>query len=730
MAAYKAEEVAEQGGHRWFITGLIFALLLGTLLRLMVAPNKVEMAIRAQIEKSEFRGQIGFRSARVDLADGALPDFALILTDVQWRPMAACDHEIGNPSEAPLRAASLRLPLRWSSLVRADFAIGRIAARNLVVDLDEAKRRCHRSTTAGVSGEAVQPTLRDSAKYLRSSSVADIGNDDTISEIFQKTDLANVRKLLTGVYVDHAEIFFEGRMKSVIVENFRAIVKSDVIEVITSTRIPPATVFGESLPQFRLKGFIRPREILVEAHADLNEGILNASASMVPVMKNSGSRELETYAKLSVKNLPLSMTTPLLVKSKIVPEGFRPRFAWLDCQIEIKGLFSSLVVKHPITLSACEVSGQLGRLRIQNATREPDGRWKPFLVQVDSLDIQQALATFQLVGAPGVFHEYGKLNGRLEMRGPEEYSFEGNSKGTSVRFAGGDGTALQTFGVGKLSLLGSGQKVRLLATDFSADGGEMQFNLQATHDFNVAETKFDFDLMRLKFNSRVEKVLFSGSVADISGQAQGIVFQNGIKSLRAKLGFKGVNGTEFQAPEMRLDVKQAEKASSNQSRSEMRFAPIEIVVKAPLIGMPKSGFLFKILKPAFLGWVGLELQDSQSVILNQAQIKGNLMATGFRWSSAEATAGPGVQLFSEGQVFRDQIVDAKVESKFPVTHRLAWHVGGTWRRPQFMMANDELRRMLRRPDVTFDSDRNGNQVFESAVVPLRYLGLAPQATSD
>lgn len=741
MSVHRAEEVSEQGGLRWLVVGLVLAVLFGTLIRLMVAPHKVEMAIRAQIERSDYKGQIGFRSARVELANGALPDFALVLSDVEWRPMAACESEGIHRADAPVLATSVRLPLRWSSLIRAEFAMGRISAENLVVDLDEVKRRCPDNGSAK-SAEVVgrvtnldtdQPdTNQPGTPAAASSDTAIAASPSAVSkiELFRLDELQAVRNVISGLSINQAELYFEGRMKSVTLENLRANIRQDSVDVSASVRIPPATVFGETLPVFRVKGAVRPREISVQARAELNEGTLEAKALLIPVLKDHGARELDTALTLSVSNLPLSMTTPLLVKSKIAPKGFRPRFAWLDCQAEIKGIFSRLVVDHPLTLSRCEISGQVGNLRVETATRAPDGLWRPFVVRVEAADIKQILETFQLFGAPGVFSEYGKLKGVIEVRRPGEFAFLGSAKGIVVRFAGGEGTALQALAVSKLSVNGSGDKVRAMAEEFSPEGGQASLKLVAEHDLNSGETKFNLNLETLKFNSRVEKALFTGSVADISGDAQGLVARDKIKALRAKLGFKGVQGTEFQAPEIRLEAKLDDRVSSQSSAADSNSWPVEIIARAPLIELPKEGFLYKILKPSFLGWAGIESQEARVIVVNHATVRGRLLESGFRWTLAEASVGPSMLLFSEGQLFRDQVVDAKLESKFPTTNRLAWQVSGTWKRPQFTVANDELRRLLRKPDVTFDSDRDGVRPFETAIVPPRHLGLTPRATGD
>jgi len=262
------------------IVGLTLAVLLGTLVRLMVAPHKVEMAIRAQIEKSEFQGQIGFRKAEVEFASGPWPDFALVLTDVQWRPMAACESEGAHRMDAPMRAAAVRLPLRWSSLLRAEFAMGRIAAQDLVVDLDEVKRRCPNDAKHVSAPTAVPSAAPADSSPAFASAVASTPPSTLPSlSLYQESELKNLSRVLSGISVDHAELFFEGRMKSVVLENLRASVKAKGLDISTLVRIPPATVFGESLPAFSVKGTVQPSEILAEARADLNEGTLSQLVS-------------------------------------------------------------------------------------------------------------------------------------------------------------------------------------------------------------------------------------------------------------------------------------------------------------------------------------------------------------------------------------------------------------------------------------------------------------------
>ncbi|MDZ4081407.1 MAG: hypothetical protein U1E10_00600 [Bdellovibrionales bacterium] len=712
----QVEEVAEQGGMRWLIVALVVAGLLGTLARLMIAPHKVEMLVRAKVATSVWSKKFEFRTAEIDLADGPLPDFALILKDVGFRPAGDCRPEGEHRELAPIRATSVRVPLKWTSLFQGRLSAGRIEFEELKVDIDEAKRTCAPKAAkenlvfAPAAGSATAPSV--SPENPRENLPENLA-----VTLFPAEELAKIAQRIGGFRFLGAEVFFENRMKSVVLEDAVVSVREREVDISTTVRFPPATVFGETIPAFSVIGTIRPSEILADVRADLNEGTFEANAVMRPLRTGAGEIELDSQLKLTVSDLPLSMMTPLLIKSGVVQGRFRPKFAWLDCNAEIKGIFSRLFVDNPVRLSTCEISGQAGRVRADGAIREPSGKWQPFDLALDDLDLGRVFETFELEGPSGVFAEYGKLTAKVKVASATEYEAVGRLKGAILRFAGGEGTALQTIDVNSISMKTVNSRFSFQIADFVPAGGTAELSISANYDLQTDETEFDFDLVNLKLNPRVEKVVFTGPVASIKGQASGVFQKSDLSKLKASLVLADVKGSEFSSMEMRLEAQLAGQASKQRA--------IELTTKSALVEVQKSGHLFSILKPALLGWTGVESEDGKRVTLNKVSIKGRFKEAGFYWSSAQAAVGGVLSLVSEGQILRDQVIEARLEAGYPGVRRLAWDVRGTWRKPEFAIASDELRALLRRPEVQIPN-KPGNQgvAIESAVVPLRYLGIA------
>ncbi len=705
----QVEEVAEQGGMRWFIVALVLAGLLGTLARLMIAPHKIEMLVRAKVAISPWNGKFEFKSAEIDLADGPLPDFALLLKDVSFRPAGNCRAEGEHRELAPIRALSVRVPLRWTSLLEGRLSAGRIEFEELKVDLDEAKQTCEKQQVA--SPKVPSDSVSSIASPIASaSSTADSGAAEAL---FSSEELRKVAQSVAGVRFLSAEVFFENRMKSVVLEDAVVSVREREVDVAANIRFPPATVFGETVPAFSLVGTIRPQEILADVRADLNEGTFEANAVMRPLRMRTGEIELDSQLKLTVSDLPLSMMTPLLTKSGVVTGRFRPKFAWLDCNAEIKGIFSRLFVENPVRLSACEISGQAGRVRVDAAIREPSGSWQPFEMTLEDLDLGRVLETFELDGPSGVFAEYGKLKSKVRVQSAQEIEAIGSVKGAVVRFAGGDGTALQALDIKSISIKSKSSRLNLKMSEFFPAGGTADLTIVADHDWQKNETKFNFNLENLKLNPRVEKVVFTGPVAAIKGQASGTMLKKVWTNLKASLILQDLQGSEFSSTDMRLDA---------QSNIEQF---IELTAKSSLVEIQKSGHLFSILRPALLGWGGVESDDGKRVALSKVAIKGRFSETGFNWFSAEGAVGGVLALSSDGKILRDQVIEARLEASYPGVRRLAWDVRGTWRKPEFAIASEELRALLRRPDVQIPK-KPGDQgvALESAIVPLRYLGIA------
>ena len=711
----RAREVSEQGGFRWFVLAILVAVLIGTLLRLSLAPSKIEKFVRAKIEASPIRDNLVFATAAVSLADGAIPDLALVLSKVEWRNNGECS------DQAPIRARIVRVPVRLWRLFGGKISAGTAKIEDLTLDLDDLKRDCGAKAMksqepSGQTSIAASPTAPTSNLPFHEG------------EVWTVEDQARIAELVTGIKISRAEIFFENRMKSVMIEDALAVWRGDSLDVSTVIRFPPSTVFGENLPTFAINGTVKRREMIAEIRADLNEGALEANAVFRPIVAGNGTKELDANLKLSFSDLPLSVVTPLLSKSGIVTGPFQPKFMWLDCAAEIKGVFSRLFIENPVTLSGCAVSGQVGKLAFERAVRQPSGQWLPFDVGLENIDVERVLQTFELQGPAGVFENFGKLNGKLAFKSQDEAELSANLGGAVIRFAGAEGVGLQPFSIGKIAAKLWDRRWKLSLDEFHPDGGEADFKINADADRQGRNAEVDIVLNHLKFNSRVEKVIFTGGVADISGSSKlsfGFSQCAGravLTKLKAGLLLKEMRGSELNAGEFKIDAALMPGRPTPAAKTEKVAAQvreIEITARSNEVDVLKTGNFFRMLQPVLLGWPGGTGPTDGNLRLTKVNVKGHFRSDGFEWSQANAGVGKVLSLASHGTVFRDHALAAEIEAHFPMASRLKWSVAGTWMNPKFSAASPELAALFAKAGLPKES--------VTGAVPPRLLGIPKDA---
>lgn len=681
----RAEELGDQGGIRWFFATLVFALLIGLMFRVLFSPAKIESLVRAKLETLPVAEQLTFRSAELSLANGAWPDFALVLHELEWRPSQAC------AESAPARAKSIRIPLRFLSVIEGEPAAGVVRVSELILDLDRLKNGCANASTDPVVDKVTEKTIEfgkgEKGKTDKTAVIDPIHYG--AGEVFSVDQSRHFARILRGVLLDRAEIFFEDRMKSVVLENFRAswsgrTPENAKLDFHTSVHFPPSTVFGENLPAFTVSGILDRHQIVGDVRADLNEGNLEASVTLKPIVGPKGQKELAAELGISVSDLPLSVMTPLLTKSGIVVGAFRPKFVWLDCSADIHGVFSRLFIDNPLNLSQCEVSGQIGRLVLEKAARNPDGRWRAFEVVVSELSVDKFLDVFDAHGPVGTFSDMGKLEGKLTVDSDDQARFAGRLRGAVARIAGGDGVALQPFEIETVEAQLRGKTWDVLTAEFKPAGGEADVEMRGRFDLKANVGKADLVVKHLKLSQRVEKVLMTGPIEDVQGKASASIEAGRLKQLTSNFTLKNVSGDEFRADE--LDVVGSGKSAENG-------VAISIQAKSPKIDVVAGSALHKLLQPSLLGWNG----GSDEVLpLKRVAINGRFSDEAFQWQKTSASIAGLVNLATEGQIEKGNQLVASVEAQFPNTRRLKWKISGSWFKPLHEADSPELVELLRR----------------------------------
>lgn len=702
----KAVEVSEQDGFRRFAFTMLVAVLLGLGVQFALSPAKIEKIARVKIEESPIRDNFSFGSAELSLADGFFPDLALVLSRVEWRLPNVCPD--APPASAPIRAGSMRIPLKLSSLLIGKLSAGRISFDELSIDLNDLKGDCRDSVFQG----GAMPSAVATALNISSSPVKLEGL--RARELWNQDDQERFAKILDGVRVSRAEIFFENRMKSVVLEGASASWRGDGLQIATVLRFPPATVFGENLPTLKINGMVRKNELIAEVRADVNEGTIEATAVFKPVQAASGSKELETDLNLSVKDLPLSLVTPLLTKAGIVSGKFQPKFMWLDCGAKVHGVFSRLFLDHPVALSQCELSGQVGKASLQTALRLPNGQWRPFEVMAKKIDLARVFETFDIRKPDEMFASLGTLSGKLRVESPVAVRLDGAISGAVMRFPGGEGAALQPLSIDRAEVELSEKKWRISFSEFKVDGGSADLWIRGEVALDGRSAKVEADLKALKFGPRAEKAIFSGRALNVAGT--GLVKLRRENNEAAKIDALKVNGevTGLEGSEIATDSLKIDAALKSDHK-------IEVSARAPLLEVPMTSHLFRILQPTLLGWGGERSKDGQRLLLNRVTTKGTFEDEGFHWTQASASVGRVLTLSSRGTISSGHKIQGSIDAAFPSISKLKWNLQGTWMKPVMAAASPELIQLLVRAGLPIES--------VTGEISPRILGL-PKAASD
>lgn len=632
--------------------------------------------LRENIGRSPIAVNLSFSTATLSLADGWWPEIGFLLERVEWRTAPHCQ------DAAPVQMKRMRIPIRLWPLLNGEALIAQAKIEDLSVDLDALKASCRNGP---IAASPVAAAAHNAAPTATPTAIP--GAQPAVVSTIDPELRKQLQGIIRGIRVDRAEFYFENRMKSVVIEDFSAVWRGDDLEIATGVRFPPATVFGEALPPFVVSGFVRPQDISVDVRADLNEGTLEGSAQLHPIQQAAGGLELASEVRIAVADLPLSVVTPLLRKSGMVDDSFKPRFAWLDCAAEVKGTFSRLLIQSPVQISQCEVSGHIGRVRVESALREPNGAWhavgkKAVEVNFEQVSIGKLLDAFAQEGPRGVFSEFGNFTGRVSVGSERSATISGEIKGAQLKFVSGGGSALQGLQLGRIEGELSERRLDLQISKVALDGGESDVTASVAADIGVSGVGRAMVKVigeRLKFNSRVEKLLFTGPVKNLQVNTQLVVKNGQLDDLKLKLEASGIEGAEVVADIIRM------RGSINRASSQP--ASVAVDLDAPTISLADESPIFKLLQPALFDWRAPEglLKTPHQWTFRKLSLAGHFDEAGFTWTRANvelpvsSLAGVKKIAFrSKGKFARDQQTEIELDALYPSQKRLRWSVSGSW----------------------------------------------------
>ncbi len=667
-------------GWRVFFIVLLIGAFFGVGVRLFLSPDRVKGWIDEAIANQPAEVALKVSSAHVRLSRGAWPEFAIELRGVELSFAPGCR------TQPALTVASLRAPLRIGALFDGRFALGELSAEGLVIDLDEAKERCPHTASREKPVAPKEKPAR--APAATAQTPAPKAQPSSPHAWWKPEELAQVQKIVSGFDFSRVELLFEGRTKRVLLESFSAHSREGDanVKIRADLLLPPETTYGEKFPGFEIEGDVCADSADVVVNAELSEGALVSRARVVPV---SGGR-LEVDAHLAVKQVPLSTMGPLLTKSGIVKGEFRPRFLWLDCEAAIKGVFQGLLEHNPLRLHRCLIQGNGAKMSLETALRHPDGKWDPFAVVLENVELKRMLETFGARSIDGIVSDQGRVSGKIDVFTADHARFKGQLKGLQARFSSQSVQAYQLIESIEARAETRGRHLTGAVEQAKLGlGGEFEGSVAFEFQTDTQDGEIRADIKRLVLDPSVQRLLVGGRVESLDGDAVFRYKKGELEGAKGRFDVKGLHGAHARL----------ERASVTVERVQAGDGDFVLGLQAPKMEINRQSVLMGPVRAVFFD----HKFEDEWVVVRETALQARVLGDGgVFWERAQGALEDGrIRVSSSGYLGkgRERAISGEVSVDYPSVKKLRWIVAGHLGAPMLIDHSKSLEELRAKPRI-------------------------------
>ena len=512
-------------GFRSFLICILLAGIIGSAVKLYFSPARIENFLRSEIAKQNLKYNVEFKSARLTLARGIFPTFAVDVAGVKVSHFAPCATE-------PFADASLIiLPIDWFKLLTGQIQLGYIKADTVSVSADRA--RCIEPQAAAVdlptdSGSVVASVTRDPQQA---------------KPWFKQDDLARVQKSLAGIEIENATIYFDNSKKFVQVSYFDIWHKGESILLDGEVELPADLTYGEHFPAVRLKGSITPEVAKVQARSAFDEGELGAD---IELTQTENPRAPDAKVLVRADAMPLSIFSDFLRKLGVLSNSkLQPKFMWLNCEVSSEGPLPKLLKATALKVDRCMVEGDAGRIDIGPALRSEAGVWEPFDIKIERFNIEDLLKTFGEKGPSGVLSSFGILRGTLNYVNQDRQNFKGSIEGLEVYFSNRNVRAFQKIDGVDIEAERKGEEVTGSISDVLLELGNVNGGITFAFDRKFKNGTMDIKTSDLSLDPKIETLMSDGTFEELSLKGRLTVEDHKIANWTGQVQAFSYSGTQL-----------------------------------------------------------------------------------------------------------------------------------------------------------------------------------------
>lgn len=537
------ELVAEQPGFFFSILGLVIALFFGLAVRALIAPEKVrEKIIHASTRvHSDLQFEIG--EAYISLADGILPELAVVIRNIKMTSEKACWMR----PQADIE--EIKLPLSFFNLLQGKVFVHELIATEAALSLRSAPVPCakeapgfeasERSTTEEASTINAGAVTRSVAQAIERAVIKNQTNKNVI-------DSVRVKKLIVS-YLPVAFTSFELDNLSV-----KASAEKD-FELSSLLKLGGGTLTGDYSSQAQLKINYKPssgsaiwqselRGLLREGHYDIFSSY-DPSSQLVDL-------------NLDVKHLPLSQIFPIMQKYKVFTSELNGKRMWLSLKAKASGKAQELK-NAPVSISEFRVEGDLGEIYTKEIRIDSFApfKMKSLVFDIHGLDVNHFLVFLNRPHPSQALGNLGIFNGQAYYQDPENIRLSGQHSGLQFIFSNKGFREVQTLSLvsGDLILRNNQWNVNVNEVRPSQGLFDGDLKIQASKDWR--ELVLNTNIREMILAPTVQKIMTDGGdIGSVSGRIDLDVKQGEVRTLKGNLQINRmlVEGIEMKLAKMKL----------------------------------------------------------------------------------------------------------------------------------------------------------------------------------
>lgn len=543
--------VAEQPAWNIIFSGVVFSLFMGLVIRAVFSPDRVREHIEKAAQQIHKNAQVSFSQARISLADGLLPELAVVVRDIRLESQDPC---VMRPL---VEVDEMKLPLSFSKLLLGEIFIDRILVHEMNLSLNELGSHCAVETKPAASYRKTEVPRPEVSQSISGNSVGSSFSEpnSAVGEIVTVKPEYPIHSIevrtLNIHYLPVAFTSFYFRDLQIKLQN-----ESPLLAEIEGVMMMAPDSRYTNLGSTQIKMIYdegQEQKIQLSMKGGISEGSFAFEAQ-------SSVKKKDLHLQGEIHYFPISQIQPLLKKYRILQSEFNGKRVWLSGKIDFHGELQNLE-KSPMKLSQIKLEGDLGEISASNLEVMPTSplKFKPFEMEVRRLSLNEAKKILNWEHPSPIFGSLGEFNGIFHYEGVDRWALRGDHLGLEFIFSNRGVRKNQVISLisGELEnregrLIGKIDRIR-------PHEGVLEGEIKIVLEPKVRSLNLDAKIREFSLSPVIQALMTGGgSMSALNGDLQINLTRDRIERMKAQVKMKEmvVDGISMTDPRLSIDHKQ------------------------------------------------------------------------------------------------------------------------------------------------------------------------------